>query len=127
MDYGKWLIASMLAIHGGSIYAISNLRDHIDAKAAGDLVSAATLNIAGIVSIMLAGFLAWLNFQFAEHLYARWSDPASLYRTDATNPELRFDPITPTLYRAAAAGVLSWVLFIGSAVDVVKALRAVVG
>jgi hypothetical protein len=127
VDYGKWLIASMLAIHSGSIYAISNLRDHIGAKGAGDLVSAATLNVAGIAFIMVAGFLAWLNFQFAEKVYAKWSNPAILYRTGRANEELRFDPITPTLYGAAAGGILSWLFFIGSAVDVVQALRAVAG
>lgn len=127
MDYGKWLIASMLAVHGGTIYAISNLRDHVDPTIAGALISAAALNVAGIASIMVAGFMAWLNFQCAEMTYFRRTNPAKLYRTDIKEEPQRLDPVSATLYGAAVSGIVSWLLFIGSAAEVFRALRSVVG
>lgn len=117
VEYGKWLIASLLALHGGSIYILSTLADKGKTFTAQALIEPATWNMAGIVFILIAGCMAWLNFQFAEQHYDHWSDPAMLYRQDkwpgAT--ESRFDPINATLFLAAASGVLSiWSLIVSA-------------
>ena len=117
VEYGKWLIASLLALHGGSIYVISTLAEKGEAFAAAGLIELATWNMAGIVSILVAGCMAWLNFQFAEIHYDHWSDPSMLYRQDKWpgSTESKYDPMTATLFLAAAAGVISIWCFIASA------------
>lgn len=124
VDYGKWLIASLLAVHGGAIYAINSVRMSVRPDQLGGLIDAAAWNLAGVFCILFAGFAAWLNFQFAQHVYDRWTDPAMLYRTDKwPDDNGRFDPINATLFLAAAFGMLSALSFINSALIVVKTLR----
>lgn len=120
VEYGKWLIASLLALHGGTIYIISTLADKQHVFAARALIEPATWNMAGIVFILIAGCMAWLNFQFAEQLYDRWSNPAMLYRRDNWPGEEddRFDPVNATLLAAAAAGVLSIWCFAASVAEI---------
>ncbi|CDX22153.1 conserved membrane hypothetical protein [Mesorhizobium plurifarium] len=126
VDYGRWLIASLLAVHGGSIYAISGLWNgthKLPPDAMPDLMAGVGWNLFGIGFILVAAFLAWLNFQFAERLYDRWSDPAILYRTDrwpAGNQ--RTDPVTATLYLSAMFGLMSFGSFIAGGMAVYRAL-----
>lgn len=125
IGYGKWLIGSLLALHAGSIYVLMNLRTVLDPGEHGALVSAASLNVFGIASIIVAGFCAWLNFQIAEQRYIAWLNPAMLYRSDhwPTDPETKYDPISATLYLAAAAGFLSWLSLIMAAAEIFAAMR----
>lgn len=117
IDYGKWLIASMLAIHGGSIYTLMNLRTLVLETQKPALIWAAMSSVAGIALIMVAGFFAWLNFQLASDKIGQWIDPRMLYDEEswpqADAPTL--DPIMVTLYLAGATGVASWLCFIGAA------------
>ncbi|AZO38649.1 MAG: hypothetical protein EOS81_10560 [Mesorhizobium sp.] len=126
VDYGRWLIASLLAVHGGSIYAISGLwngNHKLSPAAMPDLMAGVGWNLFGIGFILVAAFLAWLNFQFAEQSYFRWSDPAMLYRSDRwPKPEERTDPITATLFLAAVFGLMSFGSFIAGAMAVYRAL-----
>ncbi|TCN30364.1 hypothetical protein [Sinorhizobium americanum] len=124
LEYGKWLIASLLATHGGALYAISGLRTSVRGNQIGDLVTAASWNLAGVCLTLLAAFFAWLNFQFAEHIYHEWSDPAMLYRSDRW-PKIvaKTDPVNACLFLAAAFGLLSGFAFLVSAVTVVQALH----
>lgn len=125
VEYGKWLIASLLAVHGGAIYAISTLRSSVKPAQIEGLISGASWNLAGIVLVLLAAFCAWLNFQFSEWLYGEWADPAMLYRSDHfPKPDEKYDPINATLFLAALFGILSLFAFISSAVDVMQALRS---
>lgn len=126
VDYGRWLIASLLAVHGGSIYAISGIwngNHKLPPAAAPDLMAGVGWNLFGIGFILVAAFLAWLNFQFAEHSYFRWSDPAMLYRTDRwPKREERTDPVTATLYLSATFGLMSFGSFIAGAMAVYRAV-----
>lgn len=123
LDYGKWLIASLLAVHGGAIYAISGLTKEVAKGHMPDLVLAASWNISGILFILLAGFAAWLNFQFAESTYFRWANPAMLYRDDhfPKDEQRRTDPIRATVFLAGAFGLFSGYCFLASAITVVNA------
>lgn len=124
VDYGKWLIASLLAVHGGAIYAINAVRSAVRPDQLLGLIDAAAWNLAGVVFILVAGFAAWLNFQCAQHIYDRWSNPAMLYRTDMWPKDVdRFDPVNATLYLAAAFGLLSAASFVNSAVGVIQTLK----
>lgn len=122
VEYGKWLIASLLTLHGGAIYVISTLGNNGNGLRVQALMAAASWNIWGIVSIVLSGCMAWLNFQIAERYYIEWSDPAMLYRVDKWpgRTERKFDPINATLYFAACFGGLSIWFFVVSALEIKK-------
>ncbi|WP_430251270.1 hypothetical protein [Neorhizobium sp. DAR64860/K0K1] len=125
VEYGKWLIASLLAVHGGAIYAISTLKDSVRPAQINGLIDAAAWNLGGVFMTLVAGFAAWLNFQAAEATYNRWSDPAMLYRSDSfpSDDDRKTDPITATLFFAAAAGLMSAFAFLTSATTVIQTLR----
>ena len=125
MDYGKWVIASMLAVHGGAIYAISSLRTSVRHDQVEGLITAAAWNLGGVLMILIAGFFAWLNLQCLERQYDKWADPAMLYRSDKfPTAEHKTDPVSATLLLAASFGILSGYAFAVSAVTVIAALRA---
>lgn len=125
VEYGKWLIASLLAVHGGSIYALNSLRAAVRTDQIGGLITCATWHLTGIFLILLSGFFAWLNFQFAEIQFANWAKPIMVFRTDEWPQAIKkkTNPVGMTLYAAAACGLLSGLCFLFSAVDVVAVLR----
>ncbi|SCX00745.1 hypothetical protein DSM25558_0171 [Agrobacterium sp. DSM 25558] len=124
MDYGKWLIASLLAVHGGSIYAISSIRNSVGAKQIPGLIDAAAFNLGGIFMVLVAGFFAWLNLQAAESLYNKWNDSAVLYRSDMfQRDDGKTDLVTASIWGAAAFGLMSGFMFLASAVTVVNTLK----
>lgn len=126
VEYGKWLIASLLAVHGGAIYAISTLKDSVTAAQINGLIDAAAWNLGGVFMTLVAGFGAWLNFQAAEATYNRWADPSMLYRSDRfpSDDDRKTDPISATLFFAAAFGLMSGFAFLVSAATVIQTLKA---
>jgi hypothetical protein len=79
LDYAKWILVSLITVHGGAIYAISTIREKVtDGVATQFLMLAAAANVAGITATLLTGGIAWLNFQASEHLYASRANPAIL-------------------------------------------------
>lgn len=121
VDYGKWIIAALLAVHSGAIYVCSLLATAHKELVPKTLIGPVTWNLAGIVFIIFAGVMAWLNFQSAEALYARWTNPAMLYRADkwpVQDDSERFDPITTTLLLAVASALLSVWCLIASVVEI---------
>lgn len=119
IEYGKWLLASGLAVHGGAIYAINSLKDPSNVDLTLKLIEAAKWNIAGIVFVLLAGFATWLNFQAAAHTYDDWANPLMVYKTDEfpTN-DRKTDPIAATFWLAIATGILALWSFVASALQV---------
>lgn len=64
--YGKWLLASLLTVHAGSLLAISQAGD-----AAPRLYQACgPLLIYGVAVTLIAGGLAWINFSVVANVYA---------------------------------------------------------
>ncbi|PDT80065.1 hypothetical protein CO676_29910 [Sinorhizobium sp. BJ1] len=65
-SYGKWLLASLLAVHAGSLVAISQAED-----AAPRLYQACgPLLIYGVAVTLISGGLGWINFSVAANVYA---------------------------------------------------------
>ncbi|SDP89225.1 hypothetical protein [Phyllobacterium sp. OV277] len=126
LDYAKWILASLLAVHGGSIYALSTLRDKFIERpdALEFLASAAAMNVAGIVCTILTAGFAWLNFQALEISYSQKANPAVVYRTDRFDPPIsKTNPVMATYYLAIFFAVLSLYCFIASACDTFKAIH----
>lgn len=65
-SYGKWVLASLLTVHGGSLLAISQAGEATVRlyQACGPLL------IYGLAVTLIAGGLAWINFSFATNVYA---------------------------------------------------------
>lgn len=66
-EYGKWVLASLLAVHAGSLVAISQAGE----KAGALYVASGPTLIVGIAITLTAGGMAWLNFSLAMHFYAK--------------------------------------------------------
>ena len=120
VDYGKWLLASGLAVHGGAIYAINSLKDPSDPKLIAGLLEAASWNVAGIIFVMSAGLMGWVNFQYAAHIYDQWANPLMVYRTDQfpTRENGKTDPVGATRLLAIAFGLLALWAIVASAANV---------
>jgi hypothetical protein len=57
-EYGRWLIATIAAVHFGGIYLLSNAAD----PAPGARQEATWALIIGIILILLCGLFAWFNW-----------------------------------------------------------------
>jgi len=64
-SYGKWVLASLLTVHAGSLLAISQAGDATKAlyRVCGPLL------IYGVGITLIAGGLAWLNYTVAMIVY----------------------------------------------------------
>jgi hypothetical protein len=127
VGYAKWLLASLLAVHGGAIYAISGLRGSVRPDQIDGLVTGAGWNLLGVVLTLVTGFCAWLNFQGGWSLYDDWADPEMIYRTDKhpaeKNGPKKTDFLAATLYAGAGLGLSSAFCFGASAVTIISTLR----
>lgn len=117
-DYGKWMLASLLAIHGGSLLAISQageIREKLYAASGPCL-------IYGLVLALTSGGVAWVNFTIGSHVY--WSWLTDLRKGD--EPNLRSGlqrALNATMYLAAVLVSLSIMLFVVAAVKATEALK----
>ena len=129
LDYAKWLLASLLAIHSGTIILISSLKTSVinSESAQIALLSAATNSVAGIVFTILAGAFAWINFQELGKFYSRLADPATIYRADLYGKllEQKTDPIAATYYFSIVFAALSLIFLISSTNYIFNALSLV--
>jgi hypothetical protein len=66
-SYGKWVLASLLTVHAGSLLAISQAGDATKRlyQACGPLL------IYGVGLTLIAGGLAWINYTAAAAVYGR--------------------------------------------------------
>jgi hypothetical protein len=118
--------ASGLLVHGGGLYALNALRDvAIDPQVNLALVEAAKWHVAGIVFILIAGLMAWLNFQAAVLIYNQWANPLMVYKTDEMpTQESKRDVVGATRFVSIACGILALWAFIASAATVLPTLQA---
>ncbi|MBZ9926769.1 hypothetical protein [Mesorhizobium sp. BR1-1-4] len=65
-EYGKWLLASLLTVHAGSLLAISQA----GAATARLYQACGPLLIYGVATTLVAGGLAWINFSVVANVYA---------------------------------------------------------
>jgi len=99
-DYGKWLSATIAAIHSAALYAIAT-----NAKFA---VSPAPFAV-GLALILFSVLFIWINWSLAIRLFENWTDPFMLV------DDARWPTVTPffkwsipiTMYSALFFGVAS--------------------
>jgi len=125
IEYAKWILASLLAVHGGMIYGLSGLKPSVPAEKLIGLVEAAGWSLIGIGCTLLVGFFVWLNFQCAERVYGNWADPSMLYNKRYwPKSDERFDAVGATLLLAVSFGMLSALCFAFSATRVIATLSS---
>ncbi|CDZ57176.1 hypothetical protein [Neorhizobium galegae] len=122
MEYAKWLFASLLAVHGGAIYALNSLKSSIPVSKSDFLIYAAAQNLAAVFLTLVAGMFAWINLQLAEMYYREVADPALLYRHEHSTEDVRW--IDRTMYLSAGFGIASGLLFASSSITVIVGLVA---
>ncbi|MBX9452651.1 MAG: hypothetical protein KL801_12590 [Mesorhizobium sp.] len=114
-DYGRWLIASLLLVHGAAVaFLAQNER-----LATTVLPSIFWWHVAGLLLAFLCGFLVWANWSFHARLYEDAVTPRMIY-DDEHWP--KFDDgtnswINRTHFTGIIAGILSALCILGSAVQ----------
>lgn len=93
-SYGKWLLASLLTVHAGSLLAISQAGE----KTAKLYQACGPLLIYGVASTLICGGLAWINFSVAANVYVK-----------AMNDLRHAQEPNPTKLTRLLAGLTLWV------------------
>lgn len=105
-DYGKWVLASLLAVHAGSIVAITQAGEATQRlfKACGPWL------IYGIGLTLVAGGFAWRNFTVATACYSRVH---RLLREgkDIEHPTVARFAVNLTLYGTPLVAIASLIFF----------------
>jgi len=78
-SYARWLLASLLAMNGAALVGTANSGDEL----AGHLfISSGLFFTAGLLSALVSGLYAWLNWDRASALYHDMADPKMLHGPD---------------------------------------------
>lgn len=85
-DYGKWLLASILLLHGGGLLGIFSIAEKANLDS---LIGAATALIAGLMLGLLAGFITWLNWLLLASSYEQIADHRVLASEEASFPDAK--------------------------------------
>jgi hypothetical protein len=117
-EYGKWVLASLLAVHAGSLIAIAQAGDKKSLlyQACGEQL------IYGLSTALVAGGFAWVNFTVASNVYGhrvfalrKGEEPKeAAWKTRVVNG---------TMYLAVFAAIGSLVLFLIAATRVTEVLK----
>lgn len=113
-EYGKWLISTLLLVHGA---AIGGLLSKAPASAPSYL-HALWWFIFGIVLALGSGFAAYWNFTFAGQHYLKNSDYRMLNDRSHWPADNFGKGITTTMWLAMACGIASVVCLIAGAAHV---------
>lgn len=118
-EYGKWLLASLLAVHLGSLLVISQSGDLAPRlfQASGESL------IYGVSAALMCGALGWLNFTFVAYAQAQTVIALMKERNYEPGRPLRWI-VKGTLFGAPVLGVASLSLFIYSARQALDVLRS---
>ena len=109
--YGKWLLASLLTVHAGSLLAISQAGD-----AAKRLYQACgPLLIYGVAITLIAGGLAWINFSVVARAYGTLMIELGKGR-DSRPTKLQRLLAGATFWITPLVATVSLVLFIAAAI-----------
>ncbi len=120
VQYGKWVLSSLLLLHGGAFIAISQIQGGLEIY----FPIIGQYHIAGIIFALLSGFFAYLNFMFLAKWAQRYTSPVMLYRQDGwPKNEDKYDPVNATAWASLSVGLLSALMIIFSAVDLLKHLN----
>jgi hypothetical protein len=118
-DYGKWLIASLLLIHGGALYSIGT------APRFESIVGswAAWHFVAGLIFALLCGFVTWLNWNLNFQCLLRFNRVDALVSLQWPAEISGSRWINRTFWAAIVLGFVSAILFVTGSVALDGALN----
>ncbi|ATU91998.1 hypothetical protein [Phyllobacterium zundukense] len=109
-DYGKWLIATLILIHGGALAFIAS-NERLSMLL---LPSTFWCSIGGVLTALLCGFVTWINWSLHYAFYER-VDPAMLHSgngwPDYDHPSNKW--ITITFWAGIGFGLISAFCLLG--------------
>ncbi len=117
IDYGKWLISSLLLIHGS---AIGGLAFKASGPAPPPYLFAMIWFVAGIVLALGAGFAAWWNFSIGMQHYDKWANPNMLVNPTSWPAAPAFGGMEATRWASIACGLLSVACLVAGAVHILR-------
>jgi uncharacterized membrane protein YjgN (DUF898 family) len=118
-DYGKWVVASLVAIHGGSLLAIGQFGDSREKLVA----QCGALLFWGLAAAVIAGAVAWLNFTLSANFH--WKALNTLRDGKVLVPDqFHYWGMNGTMVFAAIAVLLSLGLFVTASIEAQHALRS---
>lgn len=113
-DYGRWLIASLLLVHGAAVAFLAQ-NDRLSKSI---LPSVFWWHVTGLLLAFLCGFLVWANWSFQARVYEA-VNPGMIFEDehwpkfdDGTNRWIGW-----TFWAGIAAGILSALCILGSALQ----------
>lgn len=109
-DYGKWLITSLVLIHGGALFGLFSFLDGLAGKpdALQSYVFPVWAFVSGLLLAFLAGFFVWLNWSMHSENYDRQARYDMLWDSDIWVGDRYWDKgITVTYWLPIIFGVLS--------------------
>jgi hypothetical protein len=106
VGYGRWVLATLITLHGGSLFLISQ-----SGPQASSLLKACALPlIIGLFTTVLTGALAWINYTLATSIYTdMWS---RLQRGRTYEPGYTVIVAKAAMYAAIGAVVVSLLAFV---------------
>lgn len=117
-QYGRWLLASLLLIHGGALFGLftflSELADKPDALARYQLT--VWWFVSGLMLTLFAGLFTWLNWSMNSNNYEAWANKAMLWDPEKwTGDNVHTWGVNFCYWAALVLGVLSSFCIIGGA------------
>lgn len=68
VDYGRWVLASLITVHGGGLFAVMQANDKLPKGLAAACVP---IFMVGLIMAILTGAISWINYTIATQLYVR--------------------------------------------------------
>lgn len=117
-QWGRWILASLLLIHGGALFGLFTFLSDLAAKpeALAQYQTTVWCFVAGLMSTLLAGFCTWVNWSLHTDDYNHQANMAMLWDPNAwLRPSVNARKINAYYYAAIVFGFISAGCIIGGA------------
>lgn len=117
-QWGRWLLASLLLIHGGALFGLFTFLSDLASKP--DALSQYQLTVwwfvSGLILTLTAGTMAWLNWSMHSENYGHIANPVMLWDPEVWTREPQYvRGLWWTHWIALVCGVASALCIIGGA------------
>lgn len=117
-QWGRWLLASLLLIHGGALFGLFTFLSSLAGKpeALAQYQWTVWWFVAGIILTLASGLAVWLNWSMHSDNHDGWANKAMLWDPDQWVGETRHDRrIDIAYWLAIILGIASALCIVGGA------------